>query len=42
MSFWNQRRYDDVLAWANRALDLDPRHLLAREFIASAYWKKGI
>ncbi|HJR57859.1 MAG TPA: winged helix-turn-helix domain-containing protein [Vicinamibacterales bacterium] len=41
LSFWNQRRYDDVIAWASRALDLDPRHLLAREYISSAYWKKG-
>jgi tetratricopeptide (TPR) repeat protein len=40
-SYWNQRRYDDAIAWANKALALDPRHLLAREFLAGAYWKKG-
>ena len=34
---WNQRRYDAAIEWANRALALDPRHLLAREFLASAY-----
>ena len=30
-SFWHQRRYDDVIAWANKALDRDPQHLFARE-----------
>jgi DNA-binding winged helix-turn-helix (wHTH) protein/tetratricopeptide (TPR) repeat protein len=40
-SYWNQRRYDDVIEWANRALVLDPKHLLAREYIAAAYLKKG-
>jgi DNA-binding winged helix-turn-helix (wHTH) protein/tetratricopeptide (TPR) repeat protein len=34
---WNQRRYDEAIEWAQRALALDPRHLLAREFLASAY-----
>jgi tetratricopeptide (TPR) repeat protein len=41
LSYWNQRRYDDVVEWATRALALDPGHLLAREYIAGAYWKKG-
>ena len=41
LSFWNQRRYDDVIQWANRALALNPEHLLAREYVTSAYWKKG-
>lgn len=40
-SFWNQRRYDDMISWTNRVLDLDPHHPLAREFLASAYWKLG-
>ena len=31
VSFWNQRRYDDVIVWANKALDRDPQHLFARE-----------
>ena len=26
VSFWNQRRYDDVIVWANKALDRDPQH----------------
>jgi len=41
LSFWNQRHYDDMIVWANRALALDPDHLLAREYIAGAYWKLG-
>lgn len=41
MSYWHQRRYDDALAWAKRALELDPRHLLAREFLVGAFMKKG-
>ena len=41
LAYWNQRRYDDMIAWATRSLELDPRHLLAREYIAAAYLKKG-
>jgi tetratricopeptide (TPR) repeat protein len=33
----NQRRYDAAIEWANKALACDPRDLLAREFLASAY-----
>ena len=40
-SFWNQRRYDDVIVWANKALDRDPQHLFARELLGGAYWKMG-
>jgi serine/threonine protein kinase/Tfp pilus assembly protein PilF len=40
-SFWNQRRYDDVIVWANKALDRNPQHLFAREELAGAYWKMG-
>jgi tetratricopeptide (TPR) repeat protein len=29
VSFWNQRRYNDTIAWVNRALDQDPTHLFA-------------
>jgi tetratricopeptide (TPR) repeat protein len=39
--FWNQRRYDDASEWANRAVAIDPRHALAREFLAAAYLFKG-
>ena len=41
LSYWNRREYNQVIEWANRALALDPRHLLAREFIAGAYLKNG-
>jgi DNA-binding winged helix-turn-helix (wHTH) protein/tetratricopeptide (TPR) repeat protein len=41
LSYWNQRRYDHMIAWATRSLELDPQHLLAREFLAGAYLKKG-
>jgi serine/threonine protein kinase len=41
VSFWNQRRYDDVIVWVSKALDRDPRHLFARELLIGAYWKKG-
>ena len=40
-SFWNQRRYDDVIVWANKALDRNPHHLMARQLLAAAYWKMG-
>jgi tetratricopeptide (TPR) repeat protein len=40
-SFWTQRRYDDVIVWANKTLDRDPQHLMARETLAAAYWKMG-
>lgn len=41
LSYWNQRRYDEMIEWSNRALVLDPSHLLAREYMAGAYLKKG-
>lgn len=41
LSYWNQRRYDDVIEWANKTLALDPDHLLAREQLAGAYFKKA-
>jgi tetratricopeptide (TPR) repeat protein len=40
-SFWLQRRYDDVIVWANKALDRNPHHLIARRLLAAAYWKIG-
>ena len=41
LSFFEQRRYDDVIVWTNKTLDRDPEHLFARELLAGAYWKKG-
>jgi serine/threonine protein kinase/Tfp pilus assembly protein PilF len=40
-SFWFQRRYDDVIVWANKALDRNPQHLAARQELAAAYWQMG-
>jgi DNA-binding winged helix-turn-helix (wHTH) protein/Flp pilus assembly protein TadD len=39
LSYWNQRKYDESIRWANKTLDLDPSHGLAREFLAGACWK---
>jgi tetratricopeptide (TPR) repeat protein len=41
VSFWNQRRYDDVIMWLNKALDRDPQHLFARELLAGTYLMQG-
>lgn len=41
LCYWNWRRYDELIEWANKALALDARHTLAREYVAAAYWKKG-
>src|SRR5688572_2935964 len=41
LSYWNQRRYDEAIRWANKTLELDPGHGLAREFLAGAYWALG-
>jgi tetratricopeptide (TPR) repeat protein len=40
-SFWHQRNYEEAIRWANRAIEADPRHLLAGEFLVGAYWKQG-
>jgi tetratricopeptide (TPR) repeat protein len=37
VSFWNQRRYDDVIVWVNKALDRDPEHLFARALLGGAH-----
>ena len=41
MAYWHQRNYDAVIAWTNKALELDPCHPHAREILAGAYLKKG-
>lgn len=41
LSHWNARRYDEVIAWSERSLAIDPNHLLAREFLAGAWLMKG-
>jgi tetratricopeptide (TPR) repeat protein len=40
-SFWFQRRYDDVIVWANKALDRNSQHPVALELLAGAYLKMG-
>lgn len=39
LAYWHQRHYAEVLAWAGKTLDLDPRHLFAREMTIGVYWK---
>jgi tetratricopeptide (TPR) repeat protein len=41
LSYWNQHLYDHAIEWANKTLELDPRHPHAREHLAGAYWKSG-
>lgn len=41
LSYWNRRNYDEAIAWARKALAIDQRHLLAREFLVGAYLQKG-
>ncbi|HET9370116.1 MAG TPA: winged helix-turn-helix domain-containing protein [Vicinamibacterales bacterium] len=41
LSYWHQRRFDDTIRWARKTLELDASHLLAREFLAGAYWAMG-
>jgi len=41
ISYWHQRNYGETLVWAQRALDVDPKHMLAGEFIAGVYWQLG-
>ncbi len=41
MSYFLARRYDDSIEWADKALELDPKHPHAGEFLAGGYWKKG-
>jgi DNA-binding winged helix-turn-helix (wHTH) protein len=40
-SYWHQRKYDDTLVWARRALEVDPKHVLACQFINKVYLKIG-
>ena len=41
ISYWHQRKYDDTLVWAQRALDVDPKHAQASQFIMHVYYKIG-
>jgi tetratricopeptide (TPR) repeat protein len=41
ISYWHQRKYDETQVWARRALEIDPKHVLASQFITHVYWKIG-
>jgi DNA-binding winged helix-turn-helix (wHTH) protein/Tfp pilus assembly protein PilF len=41
LSYSHQRRYEEALAWARRALEIDASHLLASVFVAFIYWTIG-
>jgi DNA-binding winged helix-turn-helix (wHTH) protein/Tfp pilus assembly protein PilF len=41
ISYWHQRNYDDTLVWARRALEIDPKHVQACQFINHVYLKIG-
>src|SRR5262252_9269139 len=41
VSYWHQRKYDDTLVWAQRALDVNPKHAQACQFINYVYLKIG-
>jgi DNA-binding winged helix-turn-helix (wHTH) protein/cytochrome c-type biogenesis protein CcmH/NrfG len=41
ISYWHQRKYNDTLVWARRALEVDPKHVLAIQCINRVYLKIG-
>ena len=41
ISYWHQRKYDETLVWARRALEIDPKHMLAVQLINHVYMKIG-
>jgi DNA-binding winged helix-turn-helix (wHTH) protein/Tfp pilus assembly protein PilF len=41
ISYWHQRKYDETQVWAQRALEIDPKHVLASKFITHVYWRIG-
>src|SRR5579862_3462241 len=41
ISYWHQRKYDDTLVWARRALEVDPKHVQASQFINHVYMQTG-
>src|SRR5215831_10906517 len=41
ISYWHQRKDDDTLVWARRALEIDPKHVLASQCMNHVYWKIG-
>src|SRR5215470_3684249 len=41
ISYWHQRKYDETQVWARRALEIDPKHVLASQFVNHVYWRTG-
>jgi DNA-binding winged helix-turn-helix (wHTH) protein len=41
ISYWHQRKYDETQVWARRALEIDPKHVLAMQFVNHVYWRTG-
>ena len=41
LSYWHQRRYEDSLQWAEKALEADRRNLLARKLVLGNYKMMG-
>src|SRR5215831_17017842 len=41
ISYWHQRKYDETLVWARRALEVDPKHVQAVQFVNYVYLKIG-
>jgi hypothetical protein len=41
VSYCFQRRYDEAIAWANRALERDPRNPRVHDLLTGAYWTIG-
>lgn len=40
-SYWHHRKHDETLVWAQRALDLDPTHLLAMSLLLFVHLRRG-
>ncbi len=40
-SYWHQRKHDETLVWAQRALDLDPTHLIATRLLSCVHSRRG-
>lgn len=40
-SYWHRRKYEETIVWARRALDVDPKHLLAIGLVRGVHWKRG-
>ena len=41
ISSWHLRKYDDALVWAQRAMDVNPKHAQACQFMSYVYLKIG-